>query len=88
MPYRSLLGPVFIALVVPAALACIGFLRRRSWGWWLGVGAFAANGIGDLGQLAMGRIFEGLFGVTAAGLLFVYLMRPSVRAAFGPSARE
>ena len=82
MPYRAFIGPIFIALVVPAALACVGFLLRRRWGWWLGVGALVANGIGDLAQIAMGRVFEGLFGVSIAALLLVYLTRPRVHASF------
>ena len=85
MPYRLLLGPFFFALSAPMALACLGCIGRRRWGWWLGVAIIVANGLGDAAQIVVGRILEGVLGIAVAGAIVLYLTRPSTRAAFGPS---
>lgn len=81
-PYAPIAAPAFAALAMVMFLACIGCFRRRKWGWWLAVCIFAANGIGDLTQLLLGRIMEGGVGVIVVGALLFYLTRPHVRAAF------
>jgi hypothetical protein len=79
MPWRSLLGPLFLGLAIPMAAASVGCFLRRRWGWWLAVLIFAANGAGDMVQLFLGRYVEGGVGVLAAGAILFYLMRPEVR---------
>jgi len=81
MPYRSLLGPVFLALAIPMAGASAGCFLRWRWGWRLAVLIFAADGAGDVVQLFLGRYMEGGVGVLAAGAILFYLMRPGVRDA-------
>ena len=81
-PYAAWIGPGFIALGVPIVATAIGFLRRRRWAWWLALVMLFGNMFGDLAQLVMGRVFEGLFGVAAVGLVLVYLTRRRVRASF------
>lgn len=82
MPYRAFMGPGFLALATVMLLASVGMFRFRRWGWWLAVTMFAANGLGDIAQLSMGRVLEGAIGVTVAGAILYYLTRPRVRRAF------
>lgn len=81
MPYRTLLGPLFLCLGVAMSAASLGCFLHRRWGWWLAVLIFAANGCGDVIQLSMGKFLEGAIGVVAAGAILFYLTRPTVRAA-------
>lgn len=83
MPYRSWLGPGFLALAVAMASASVGCFVHRKRGWQLAVAIFAVNGLGDAAQLAMGHLLEGGIGVAAAGAILFYLFRPGVRRAFG-----
>ena len=82
MPYRLLLGPAFLLLSVAFAGASIGCLQHRKWGWWLAMGIFAVDGLGDAVQLAIGRLVEGGNGVAVAAAILFYLTRPFVRQAF------
>lgn len=82
MPHRSWLGPGFLTLAIAMVSASIGCFRRRKWGWWLAVGIFLVNGIGDAGQVLLGHFLEGGIGVAVAGAILFYLSRPEVRAMF------
>jgi hypothetical protein len=82
MLYRGLSGPGFFVLAMLMAAASAGCFARAKWGWWLAVGIFAANGLGDLVQLAAGHLWEGGIGVTVAAAILYYLWRPKVRAMF------
>jgi hypothetical protein len=84
MPYRALLGPLFLGLSVIMAIASAGNFLNRRWGWWLAIGIFGANGVGDVVQLLMGRFLEGGIGVAVAGAILFYLTRPRVRHASAP----
>jgi hypothetical protein len=79
MPYRSVLGPLFLVLFPIMACASIGNFLNRRWGWWLAVGIFSANGLGDVIQLFMGRLIEGGIGVAVAGSILFYLTRLKIR---------
>ena len=85
VPYAHLGGPAFLLLAIPAVLASAGVFRRKRWGWWLAVGALAANGAGDAVQIVVGRPAEGVFGMNVAGTIIFGLTRPSMRAAFSPA---
>lgn len=82
MPYREWLGPGFLALSAVMAAASFGCVTRRPWAWALAVAIFAANGIGDIAQLAMGHVVEGSIGVAAAAAILFYLSQPQTKAAF------
>jgi hypothetical protein len=82
MPYRAWLGPGFLLLSAAMASAGAGCLLHRRWGWWLSAAIFAANGVGDMAQLLMGRVLEGGVGVAVTAAVLIYLSRPAVRAAF------
>ena len=80
------LGPgAGLAFVVLSALLCaasVGWFRRRYWGWALGTTIIAINAAGDLVNLLIGEHLKGAVGVSIAGLLLIYLIRPGVRNYF------
>ena len=55
---------------------------RRVWGWRLSVVIIAVQVLGDLANILMGHFVRGAAGVTIAGGLLFYVLRPGVRAAF------
>jgi hypothetical protein len=73
---------LFVVLAVALAFAATGWFRRRAWGWALGTAVITVNMFGDLGQIAFGERWKGLLGVAIAGMLLIYLTRPSVRNYF------
>jgi hypothetical protein len=82
MPHRMLFGPMFLLFAVPAAMASYGFFLRRSWARQLAIAIFAANGIGDAVQLALGRVLEGGIGLVAVAALLLFLFSPAVEREF------
>jgi hypothetical protein len=73
---------LFVVLGVLLCFAAIGWFRRRAWGWALGTAVITVNMFGDLGQIAFGERLKGILGVAIAGMLLIYLTRPSVRNYF------
>jgi pyruvate carboxylase len=56
------------------AAAGFGLLRGRRWAWWLAIGLFGANGIGDLVSMAIsGDRLRSTAGALIAGA-FVFLL--------------
>jgi len=82
MAYRAWLAPGFLLLATAMASASLGCFRRRRWGWWLAVGIFTVNGLGDAAQLLSGHFLEGGIGVTVAATILFYLSLPKVRGIF------
>ena len=82
MPYRIWLGPGFLTLAIGMLAASTGCFLHRKWGWWLALGIFLFNGIGDAGQIFLGHFLEGGIGVAVAGAILLYLSQPNVRATF------
>jgi hypothetical protein len=72
----------FVILSPTLALAAVGWLRRRRWGWLLGVTIIAINMAGDISQIAFGERLKGAVGVAIAGLLLIYMTRSKVRGYF------
>jgi hypothetical protein len=72
----------FVILSPTLALAAVGWFRRRRWGWLLGITVIAINMAGDIGQVLFGEGWKGVVGLVIAGLLLVYMTRPSVRNYF------
>src|SRR5262249_11094502 len=73
----------FLFLAVALLFAGIGWFMRRKWGWILGTVLIAINLAGDLFNLIFRQeLLKGSIGVAVAGLLLLYLTRPSVRAYF------
>jgi len=75
------IGLLFVVLSATLLLAGLGWFRRRLWGWRLGTAIIAINLLGDVIHLLTGD-WKSLIGVVVAGLLLLYLSRPSVRAYF------
>jgi hypothetical protein len=73
---------LFAALSVLLALAAVGWLRRKYWGWMLGVSIIAVNAIGDLINGVMEDWVRGPVGVAIAGLLLIYMLQPRVQDYF------
>jgi len=81
-PFRGIVGPLFLLLSVTMAIASAGWFKRRSWGWALAVGLISTQVVGDLVNLVRGEWLRSSVGITIAGGLLFYLLRPNVRAAF------
>jgi len=75
-------GIPFLLLSGVLAVACIGWFKRRLWGWYLTVAVIATQIIGDVTSVVMGDAVKGLIGFAIAGTFLVYLLRPHVRNAF------
>ena len=73
---------LFAVLSVLLGLAALGWFRRKRWGWMLGVTIIALHAAGDLINGVMGDWLKGAFGVAIAGLLLIYMTRPTVRNYF------
>jgi hypothetical protein len=76
------IGIPFLVLSVALVAAGAGWFRRCLWGWRLAVVIIATQVVADFVSLFMGHFVRGSTGVTIAGALLFYLMRPEVRAAF------
>jgi len=76
---------LFAILALSMCFAAIGWFRRRAWGWTLGTAIITVNMLGDLGQIAFGERWKGILGAAIAGMLLIYLSRPSVRNYFQSS---
>ena len=73
----------FLMLAVALFLAGMGWFRRRSWGWKLGVALIAINLAGDVFNLLFRHeLLKGGVGVAIAGLLLFYMNRHGVRGYF------
>jgi len=81
-PVGRIAGALFVVLSLALAAAAVGWLRRRFWGWLLGVVILALNTTGDLANLVRGEALKGAIGVAIAGLLLIYISRREVRNYF------
>src|SRR5262245_37200309 len=81
-PLGKSLGIPFLLLSFALAVASVGWLKRRLWGWWLAVGIVAMQVLGGVTHIFLGRIVQGATGVAIAGALLLYVLRARVRAVF------
>jgi hypothetical protein len=82
-PFGRRVDILFLVLALALALAGMGWLQRKVWGWWLAVILLCTQTLGNLVNLFMGHSVEGGVGLAIAGALLVYLVRTDVRCAFG-----
>jgi hypothetical protein len=75
-------GGLFLLLSATLIAASVGWFKRRLWGWGLAVGIISTQIVGDLVNLARGDLLRGGAGVTIAGALLFYLLRPNTRTTF------
>jgi hypothetical protein len=73
---------LFLLLSAALAIAGLGWLRRRRWGWLLAVVIIAIQFAGDLGNAFLGQPLRGAVGAAIAGALLFYLLTPQVREGF------
>jgi len=65
------------------AIAGAGLLRGRRWAWWIAIGIFVINGLGDLTALFVaGDRVKGGSGVLIAGGFLFFLLSKKVRVFF------
>lgn len=81
-PLGRVVAIPFLILSTALAVAGTGWFKRRVWGWGLATAIIATQVLGDLANVFMGNLIRGLVGVTIAGALLLYLLRPQVKAAF------
>jgi len=75
-------GIPFIVLAVVLFLAGVGWIRRRYWGWVLGVSVIGINLAGDITHFFLGDRLKSVAGVVIASLLLFYMTREKVRGYF------
>jgi len=83
-PFGRAVGIPFLVLSASLAAAAAGWIGRRLWGWRRAVVIIATQVLGDLMSILMGHFIRGAVGLTIAGALLFYLVRPEVRRAFVP----
>ena|SRR5437588_11168105 len=84
-----LIGALFLLLSATLAGAAVGWFKRRLWGWQLAVGIISTQVAGDVVNFVRGDFLPSGAGLTIAGALLFYLLRPKVRATFHrPSALD
>ena len=81
-PFGWMIGIPFLLLGATLLAAAVGWFRRRLWGWRLAVVLIAAQVIGNIINLFLGRIAEGATGFVIATALLAYLLLPRVRIVF------
>jgi hypothetical protein len=81
-PFGRVAGIAFLLLAATLTVACVGWLKRRPWGWRLAVAIIATQVLGNLVNIFMGDLLRGVIGFLIAGALLFYLLRPRLRSAF------
>lgn len=74
LQFRKLAGLGFVILAAVAAVAGIGWFRRRLWGWQIVVFGIAAQIVGDCANLLRGDLLRGGSGLLIGTALLVYLL--------------
>jgi hypothetical protein len=85
-PMGRLAGLLLFVVGAATGAAGIGLLQRKRWAWYLALGVFIANGLGDLAQIALGRVAEGLTGAAIALAFVLMLIAPISRPSAGRPA--
>jgi hypothetical protein len=85
-PLGRIVGIPFLLLGCMLAVASIGWLRLRIWGWRLAVAIIATQVLGNVVNIFLGHFVEGGVGVVIAGALLLYLVRGDVKHVFGAPA--
>lgn len=82
MPFRNIVGTVFLVLAVALFVAGVGWFLRKRWGWELAVTIVALQVGGDAMSCMRGNWLSGGFGLIIAGWLLLVLLRPKFREVF------
>ncbi len=96
----TFLGPILGTIGVIAGIFLIlgpvlqlifayGAFNLRSWAWYLGLVATGITVIGVIINLIDGASFwSAMWGSTLSVIIFIYLLTPNVRGAFGTASEE
>jgi hypothetical protein len=82
--FRKVAGVGFVILAGVAAVAGVGWFRRRLWGWRIAVFGIAAQLLGDCINLVSGDVLRGGVGLVIGTALLAYLLANKVRRNFNP----
>ena len=82
--FRKVAGVGFVILAGVAAVAGVGWFRRRFWGWRIAVFGIAAQLLGDCINLVRGDVLRGGVGLVIGTALLAYLLTNKVRRNFNP----
>jgi len=81
-PYGGRAGILFATLGVTLAAAGIAWFKKLLWAWRLAIAIIAAQVVGSIVNILIGRILEGGIGIAASSALLFYLLRRSVSRCF------
>ena len=87
-PLGKTVGVLFLLLAFTFAFAGVGWLKLRRWGWLLAVVIVGVQVLANFVSIFGGRLVEGGVGLTVAGALLVYIIRPNVRSAFALKPKQ
>jgi uncharacterized membrane protein (DUF2068 family) len=77
-------GPLLMVTVGAAcAAAAVGLWRAARWGYWLTIGIFVANLVGDVANALVRAQWAALIGIPIVAAIVLYLRRDAVRRYFG-----
>jgi hypothetical protein len=80
-------GALLLLVGFAAGAAAIGLWRGQRWAWYLAIGIFAVNAVGDLVSLLITRDWlKGGAGILIDALFLFLLLRPNIRAFFSRPA--
>ena len=83
--HGRLFAPGFLLLSAALLGAGFGWFKRRLWGWRLAIFIVATQVAGGLAHVLTGYVAKGIVGTIIPGALLFYLLRPGMKAAFGPN---
>lgn len=81
-PLGRLVGVAFVMLGAVMLVAGLGWIRRRLWGWRLGVAILAVQALGDLVNCLRGDFLRGGIGLVISVGLLLYLRSRTIRSCF------
>jgi hypothetical protein len=81
-PIASIFGPLFLLLSATLVLTATGWLRRKTWGYWLAVAILTTQVIGDIVNTVRGDFLRGVSGIVIASTLLILVRTRAVREQF------
>jgi hypothetical protein len=84
LEFRKVAGLGFVILAGVAAVAGVGWFRRRLWGWQLAVFGMSVQILGDCVNVMRGDFLRGGLGLLIGTALLAYLLSHKVRKNFSP----
>jgi hypothetical protein len=74
-------GVFLLTVGAIAGTAAAGLVRRQNWAWWLALGIFTVNGVGDIVSFVITQdVIRSGSGILAAACFLFFLTRRNVRS--------